>query len=733
MDARQPAPTLQDPPFDFRKYVQLFLKYKWVFLVVFCGVTALVAYLTMRVPKVYAAVTTVQINPRTPRVLSEIKEVVELGTGTYWSNKEFFQTQYHVIGSRAVARRVVEREGLDRDPDFLGLTRVRDKEKLAELTRTVDAVDILARRIAVQPVEGSHVVRIRVEDFDPARAVRLSVSVAHAYKDINLEHKMRETLNALKTLRTQRDDLKKALEASEQRLVEFKRSHGILTVSLADRQNVVTQDLLSFSAQLTRAEAEMVELEAKLEQVRKPDPVLVAAEVQELESKNRVIASMLERRERLLLERDSLLATYREKHPKVDSVDRRLRRVEAAIAAARKEVRQQVDARRRAEVRRLERQVASTRKTYDGLKRLVDRTNAKAQRFNKKEIDFIRLQREVEQNRRMYALVSKRFKEVDIAKEIHNNNVSVLDEAREARLVRPRLMYNLSFALALGALSGLVVVAFLNFLDKTVKSQDDIERVLGLTFLGIVPTVRDDSGAKVKDPAIHVHTHPRSTVAELCRTVRTNIQFMSPDQVLKKLVVTSAAPLEGKTTVTISLGISIAQAGKRVLVVSSDMRRPRVHEPFGFRGAKGISNWIVDDATTDEILCSTVVPNLHMLPCGPIPPNPAEILQADKFRRLVEELERRFDQILFDSPPVGIVSDPLILSVLSDGVILVVRAGSTSKEMVRQAHKKLRAVNAHILGCVLNNLDLKASGYGYDYYQRGYYAPEVEKRKASAG
>ena len=299
--------------------------------------------------------------------------------------------------------------------------------------------------------------------------------------------------------------------------------------------------------------------------------------------------------------------------------------------------------------------------------------------------------------------------------------MSVLDEARDAGLVRPRLLYSLAFAIGLGFLAGLGIVVLLNFFDKTIKTQDDVERVLGLNFLGVVPTVRDEGGTKVPIPELYVHTHPKSTVAELVRTVRTNIQFMSPDHVPRKLVITSGQPLEGKTTVSLSLGISMAQAGNRVLLVSSDMRRPRIQQPFGFRGKRGISNWVVGEANLDDIILQTEVPNLFLLPCGPIPPNPAEILQSEKFHNLVEELEKRFDRILFDSPPIGAVTDPLILAAHADGVILVGQAGVTTKELMRHAIKKLRAVNANILGGILNNLDLTARGYGSHYYRQGYY------------
>lgn len=716
-----PPPAIEEPALDLRKYFLIFWKFKWVFLVVFLGVGAAVAYLTMSVPKIYQAGTVVQINPRTPQVINEIREVVELGTGTYWANKEFFTTQYQVIKSRAVAQRVAEREGLERDPDFLGLAKLQDPAVLAEASKNADAAGIVMGRINVVPIEGSHLARIEIEDTVPDRARRISIAVGKAYRDINLELKVRETVKALKLLGTQKDELVRKLEEAEKKLVEFKRQEGILTISLSDRQNVVTQDLLAFAAATSKAESELITLRAQLEQARKRDGSAFKVTQQHLESESKSFGVLSEQVEKVRQERSELGVRYLEKHPKVEAIDKKLQLVQTALDAEKAYIKKQAEARFDAELTALKRKVAAADRNFSEHKKLVTRTNQRAQQYSAKELDILRLQREVEDNRRTYQVLAKRYKEVDIAKEIHNNNVSVLDEAKSAILVRPRLLYSLVFAIGLALMAGLGMVLVLNFFDKTIKSQEDIERTFGLNFLGVVPTVRDESGGKIQVPELHVHSHPKSTVAELVRSVRTNIQFMSPDRPLKKLVITSAQPLEGKTTVTLSLGISMAQAGNRVVVVSSDMRRPRIHQPFGLRGKRGISNWIVDEATLDEVLHHTVVPGLDLLPCGPIPPNPAEILQADKFHRLVEELEKRYDRILFDSPPIGAVTDPLILAAMADGVILVLQAGMTTKDMLRHAYKKLRTVNAHLLGCVLNNLDLQSTHYGSQYYRKGYY------------
>jgi capsular exopolysaccharide synthesis family protein len=767
-------PHLDEPPLDLRRYVAIFWKWKWISLVAFLVVASLVAYTTMSAPKVYQASSKVQINPRTPQVLTGIREVVELGTGTYWANKEFFSTQYEVIRSRLVAQRVVEREALARDLDFLGLAHIRDPEELAKARSAADPAGILMGRLRVSPVEGSHLARVDVEDGVPERARRLSIAVAHAYKDINLEIKVLETGKALTLLGQQKTDLRARLEEAEKRLVDFKQREQVLSLKLSDPQNAIGQDLGFSAGARSKIETDLINLRARAQQLEKPDPVRLRVEVRRLEASNRLVGSLTETIERLRQEESevsvrpvdsqplvsahaarvkaleeeaaALRVRYLDSHPRVreveeklslarkayeaarvdiqkrqvDSVRLRLKLAQAALDDERALIRKEVGSKLQAERNELKRQIAEAEIARRGHAARQSDAKQRAQSLERSELLYKRLSREVEENRVAYQVITKRYKEVEIAKAIHNNNVAVLDEARGATLVRPRLMYSLAFAIGLGLFAGLGIVVLLNFFDRTIRSQDDLERLLGLNFLGVIPTVRDEGGVKVGIPELHVHAHPMSSVAELVRAVRTNIQFMSPDRPLKKLVITSGQPLEGKTTVSLSLGISMAQAGNRVLIVSSDMRRPRIHQPFGLHAKRGISSWIVGEASIDEILLPTEIPNLTLLPCGPIPPNPAEILQADKFHSLVAQLEGRFDRILFDSPPIGAVTDPLILAAMADGVILIAQAGVTTKELMRHALKKLRAVNAHVVGCVLNHVDLQSASYG-GYYRKGYY------------
>lgn len=217
-----------------------------------------------------------------------------------------------------------------------------------------------------------------------------------------------------------------------------------------------------------------------------------------------------------------------------------------------------------------------------------------------------------------------------------------------------------------------------------------------------------------------VFKDPTSLAAEACRSIRTNMMFISAQKEFSLFSVTSPGPVDGKTTVAISLAIAMAQAGGRVLLIDADLRRPRVHKSFGLKSDKGISNVMAGDQQLVDTICRSEVPNLDVLPCGPSPPNPAELLHTERFREILAECRSRYDRVILDSPPIGPVTDPAIIGSVADGVVLVLRSGHTTREGAQFARRHLADAGARILGLVINQTDHKGSRYGYGY---GYYAP----------
>jgi capsular exopolysaccharide synthesis family protein len=291
---------------------------------------------------------------------------------------------------------------------------------------------------------------------------------------------------------------------------------------------------------------------------------------------------------------------------------------------------------------------------------------------------------------------------------------------------------------------GLLGAIARELLDRTARSVEDVEKELGLGSLGSLPDAslktsgvlygsyygQANSKHRKKKPKeqpqggpeepveLLVHTHPKSAVSEAARAICTNLLFMSPDRPLGSLLVTSAGPAEGKTTIAVSIAIALSQTGRRVCLVDCDLRRPRIHALFGRTLEKGLTTALLDQSQLDTAATPTVVPNLTVLPAGPTPPNPADLIHSKAFTRVFTALKERFDVVVIDSPPVCVVTDATILSTQTEAVALVVRAGRTRRDQARRALRTLRDVGAHCAGFVMNAMNVPSSSYGYSYYRK---------------
>jgi polysaccharide biosynthesis transport protein len=709
-------------------------KYRWVSASVFVAIVSLAMIWTIGQPRIYEAAATVDIEQSTPQILGNtVQDVVTLAPGNYWFSKEYYETQYRIISSRAVAQRVVDKLGLASDLDFLGLAGIRDEAERRKALQAADAVDTLQSRVHVAPVRDTFLAEVRIEDTDPKRAALLANAVAQAYVDENGGRWRDATLDAEDDLRAREHDLKSKVETSEVALYDYKRDNDILSMSLEDQQNTVSQKLRTLSDEITKTQTKRIQQAAQLKQLQSLQaqgretkdfseaafgPIVQSALVQTLKQnyftqKNKVA---------------ELALRYQERHPKLIEAQGQLDETHAQLQ------------------REIDQIAAATEADYQAtvdaeaqLGRLLEEVRKQAFEVNKKDISYRRLERDSQNDQKLYELVLKRLKETDLAVRLKTNNVHVQDTAiAPSAPTKPNLRANGLFALALGLLGGLGLAFLLDKLDNTLKTQEQIERALGLSFLGVLPSIAEASGTRQTAEAsnrsrdLYVFTHPKSSVAECCRSIRTNLLFMSPDQPLRRILVTSSGPREGKTTTAISLGVVMAQSGNRVLLVDSDMRRPRLHRAFGVANEVGLSTSIVGEAPLESCIKTTEVPSLSLLPCGPIPPNPAEMLHADRFKEILTSLAQRFDLVIFDSPPVAAVADAAVLSTLVDGTLLVVKAGKTTQEMARRAVATLASLNAPIAGAILNDLDLDSREYGgyYHYYQHGYYADEPDKQAA---
>jgi len=365
-----------------------------------------------------------------------------------------------------------------------------------------------------------------------------------------------------------------------------------------------------------------------------------------------------------------------------------------------------------------------------GLRGMLSSTKAEAINLNEKFIQYGVLTREVETNRQLYDALIKRMKEQSVTEEIRTVNVWVVEKAEKPTSpVKPRKSLNILLGLIVGLFGGIGLAFFIDYLDNTIKSPDEIEAKLHVPLLGIVPLLES------KEEGIEeiILKEPQSLYAESYKTIRTAILLSSASKPPQNIHITSMGPDEGKTVTSVNLATTIARSGYSVLLVDSDLRRPRIHSIFRLNNLSGLSTYLAGATFDIETVFKRPLTNLSIIPAGPIPPNPSELLGSQRMHELMRVLNEQFDVIIWDSPPLMTVTDSLILSKILDGTILVIKAGKTTYEMVDRGLKVLKGrresdMESHILGVVLNGFDIRKSDqYYYQYYN--YYPAAEEKTK----
>ena len=705
-----------------------------VTVAVFLGMT----FYTLGQKKIYRASTTLQIDPNPPQPLGkQVQTVVDLGAGNYWSNKEYYETQFKVMQSHKVASQVVRTLGLQRDPAFLANSPAGTVPPPAEVS--VDsAASALRGRLTVEPVKNSRLVILHLEDADPARAQRVLSALVEAYLEQNVEAALSSTNSAADWLRGQLDKLKGELESSELALHSYKKDRQILSVSIDDQSNMLREEMQLLNSEVTRVKTRKEGIASRRDELNK----INHADPTDLPASELLNSGILQRlREDYLAakgQRQALLGEGKgANHPTVKAADARIETTRTGLLAEVKNIKAALD-----------KDYKATEREAQGLSRLFGSAKKRAMDLNLLEIEFRRLERTKNNNEKLYSLVLERTKESDLTRMLRFNNVRVIDQALLPRsAVKPNVPVNLGIGLFAGLFLGALFALSRELLDRSIKTPDDVEQEIGMTFLGLLPEMDEGSESKpaygrrrrraqAKGPAagpseLVVHRDPMSGIAEAARAIRTNIMFMAPDRPYRRLLVTSAGPSEGKTTVACCIAIAMAQAGQRVLLLDCDLRRPRLHKIFGRRNDVGVTSAVLDRGVLDTVDLTTEVENLSVLPSGPHAPNPAELLHSESFLKLLDHVQERYDRVVLDSPPVVPVTDPAVLSNHVDGTVLVVRAFKTSRDLARQAARALRDVSANVVGCVLNAVDLNKRQYGYYqyyYYKRdGYGGREKEE------
>jgi succinoglycan biosynthesis transport protein ExoP len=371
----------------------------------------------------------------------------------------------------------------------------------------------------------------------------------------------------------------------------------------------------------------------------------------------------------------------------------------------------------------------------NSLKAALAKQKKESLELNKKAIEYSVLRREAESARHMYELLIKRFRETSLTEDMRTGNIRIIDRAEVPRYpVKPKKRLNILLAIIVGLVTGIGLTFFFDYLDNTVKIPEDVKQYLKIPYLGSSPLFSAKGKGNPEEdtnPELVTLHSPKSTASESYRGIRTSILFSSAESAPQVILITSAGPLEGKTITTANLAVTMAQPGSKVIILDCDMRRPKMHKVFGMARDQGLSNLLAGSSDMDKSIFHTQVPNLDIIPCGPIPPNPSEMLGSARMATLLNDLRKQYTHILIDSSPSTAVTDAVVVSKSVDGVVLVIRAGATAREIVKNGIAQFEAVGARILGAVLNAVDVGRDSYYYYQYYYYYYGEDGERKRKS--
>ncbi len=714
-----------------RDHFAVILKRKWTVITFFIILVTTATIWSFKMEPIYKATCQILIERENPNVV-KIEEVMAIDA----SGTDYYQTQYEILKNNDLAERAINRLSLDKNPEFnpkstgisfgtiigavsSGIKSLLSGSKEASSKEegkghVVDKKNQIIKaylgRLGIQPIRNSRLVNITFEAHNPELASQIANTHAKLYIEQSFDRKFSASHEAVAWLNERINGVRRQLEESEAALQRYRQERSLVSIDLQESHNIHIQKLNDLNAALTQAKTKRMEKENLFNELNR-----IAQDPQMVESMSAVVANPLI--QQLKAEYVRVKGKYAELSQKYGPEHSQMTRLGAEINEIKDKIRHEV----KNIANSIDTEYRVAKAQEKSLIEALETQKKEALALNQKEIQYNVLKRDVDSNRTLYESMLQRLKEASVTENLEGSNISIVDPAKIPDAPsKPKKMTNIILAIICGLTMGIGLAFFLEYLDNTIKTAEDVERHLNIPFLGPVGRMVTKGNNPDTEFVIDLK-EPNSSISEQLRNVRTNILFSASDNPRQALLLTSAVAREGKTFLATNLAISMAQMGKKVLLVDADMRKPRLHKIFGLKKDPGLTNILAEDMDFNSVVHDTEMENLKLITCGTTPPNPSELLASKNMGSLIETARKRFDTILFDSPPVMSVTDPLVLSTRVDGTIMVIKSADIPRPPIQRAIKSLSAVNARILGGVLNNVDFRKDGYYYQYYYRYYY------------
>ncbi len=730
---RLPAWDLSPREPHLYDYLLILRKHQWLIVSFLLAVVTIVTIATFRMQAVYVATARIEIDRENGSILPF------QGMETYdfmMDLENYIETQSKILTSETLALRTIRSSGLGARPEYsspngpseaLAIGSLENQKRPPELGAFLGS-------LGIKRVPNSRLLDVSFEATDPQFAARIVNEHIKNFQEQNIRSRYDETTRATAWLRNELDELKITVQESEDKRIAYERKNQIWT--LDDKSNITTQRLADLNKELTEAQAERMRKEALFQFAKAGD----IADVPQLRD-NIVLQTLTQKRQTATSDYNDALSQYGPNFPKVQRLQAQLKDMDQLIQ------KENVNT-----LNRIETDYREAKQRENLLTEALDEQKVAANAMAEKMVEYNILKREAEASKALYDGLMTKLKEVGISAALQSSNIRVVDPAMIPTYPsRPAKARNIALAFLVGLVGGIGLALMREYLDNTVKTPDDIETLARLPSLAVVPQFGSSNGNGRRNrllPGISTNGHqkrielvaqhlPKSQMSEAFRALRTSLLLSQPGRPPQVILVTSALPREGKTTAAANLAVTLAQLGDRTVLVDADLRKPGVSRLLNLASGKyaGFSSYLAGVSSLDLVIVPHPdIPNLAAIPTGPLPPNPADLLSSHKLTEAIAELRTKFKFIVIDSPPIMAATDAVILSVQTDGVLLVVRSGETPKEAFTRTRDLLMSVKCHILGVVLNAVDSGAPDYyySYRYYPYSYgYGPQEAAESAN--